>query len=88
MQPITITRHLDSETLVLPELRSFIGKTVEIRVTEANEDDDTIDWNYQAQCRAEAIADQEPVPTLEEVRDALAGISGTLTEDFRSERDE
>jgi len=34
MQTIRVKKHLDSETLVLPEIRSLIGKDVEITVVE------------------------------------------------------
>ena len=36
MKPIQIKTRLESETLVLPELRHLVGKTVEIRITEAD----------------------------------------------------
>ncbi len=35
MEVLRLTRHLDSETLHLPELRPFVGKDVEIIVREA-----------------------------------------------------
>ncbi len=37
MSVIRIHRHIDSETLHLPELRPLIGKTVEIVITEGSE---------------------------------------------------
>jgi virulence-associated protein VagC len=36
MKSIRVQRQIDSETLQLPELRQFIGKTVEITVSESN----------------------------------------------------
>lgn len=38
MKPIRIERHLDSDTLHLPELAALIGKDVEIIVRERNEE--------------------------------------------------
>jgi hypothetical protein len=35
MEALKLTRHVDSETLHLPELRAFLGKDVEIIVREA-----------------------------------------------------
>ena len=46
--------------------------------------DSLLDWEYIAECAAEA----DPSITLEEVRQALSKIPGSLTEDFREERDE
>lgn len=90
MATIRIKKRLDSETLVLPELRPLIGKTVEIRVREQSDSpiDDMIDWEYHAQLEAEMAEDTEPIPTLEEVRAALSSIPGSLTADIRAERDE
>jgi hypothetical protein len=34
MTPVRIRKHIESDTLVLPELRSFIGRTVEIVIEE------------------------------------------------------
>jgi len=57
MVPITITTRLKSETLVLPELRSWVGKTVQIRVTEEPESavDRLQDIDYLADCEADKI---------------------------------
>lgn len=43
-----------------------------------------LDHEYHAECEA----DTDPVPTLEEVRAALASIPGDMTADFIAERDE
>jgi hypothetical protein len=90
MSTIRIRKHLDSETLVLPELRPLIGKTVEIRVREQPESpiDEMIDWEYLAELEAEFAEDPSPIPSLEEVRAALSSIPGSLTADIRAERDE
>lgn len=86
MAPIRITTRLESDTLVLPELLPWVGKTVEISVVEAGESaiDRLIDTEYHAECEA----DTSPVPTLAEVRAALTAIPGDLTADFIAERDE
>ena len=42
------------------------------------------DTEYEAEC----AADTSPVPTLEEVREFMAKIPGSLTADFIAERDE
>lgn len=86
MMPLRITRRLDSETLVLPELRAWVGKTVEISVSEASElaIDRMLDVGYHAECEA----DTSPEVSLSEVRAALASIPGDLTADFVAERDE
>ena len=90
MSTIRIKTRLESETLVLPELRPLIGKTVEIRVTENPPSalDDLIDWEYLAEVEAEFAEDPTPIPSLEEVRAALSSIPGSLTADIRAERDE
>ena len=46
--------------------------------------DALLDWEYIAECAAEA----DPSVALEEVRAGLSKISGSMTEDFRRERDE
>ena len=86
MTPIHIKTRLESDTLILPELRPFVGKTVEIRVTEAEESavDRLLDSDYHADC----AADTSPAVALAEVRAALARISGDMTADFVAERDE
>lgn len=90
MATIRIKKRLDSETLVLPELRPLVGKTVEIRVREQSDSpiDDMIDWEYHAQLEAEMAEDTEPIPTLEEVRSILAKIPGKLSDEIRAEREE
>ena len=90
MSTIRIRKHLDSETLVLPEIRPLLGKTVEISVREQSESpiDDMIDWEYLAELEAEFADDPTPIPSLEEVRAALSSIPGSLTADIRAERDE
>jgi hypothetical protein len=86
MPPIHIKTRVESDTLVLPELRSLVGKTVEIRVTEAPESiiDRLLDAEYHADCEADA----SPEVSLIEVRAALASIPGDMTADFTAERDE
>lgn len=86
MTPIRITTRLDSETLTLPELRPWVGKTVEISVVEAGVS--AIDRMLDAEYHAECEADTSPPVTLAEVRAALAVIPGDLTADFAAERDE
>jgi hypothetical protein len=90
MSTIRIKKRLESDTLVLPELRPLLGKTVEIRVREEPESpiDALIDWEYLAELEAEFAADPTPIPSLEEVRAALSSIPGSLTADIRAERDE
>ncbi|MGL6097658.1 MAG: hypothetical protein ACRC7O_17900 [Fimbriiglobus sp.] len=90
MDPIRITARLDSETLILPELRPFLGKLVEIRVAEAGGTafERWLDHEYHAELDAEAAADSVPVPSLDEVRGLLADIPGSMTADFAAERDE
>jgi len=46
--------------------------------------DALLDWEYIAECAAEA----DPSITLEEVRQGLSKIEGSMVEDFRRERDE
>lgn len=86
MTPIRIKTRLESDTLVLPELRGLVGKTVEIRVTEAGESaiDRLIDSDYHADCEA----DTSPDVPLADVRAALASIPGDMTADFTAEREE
>ncbi len=86
MTPIRIKTRLESETLVLPELRFLVGKTVEIRVTEAGESavDRLLDSDYHADCEA----DTSPEVPLADVRAGLASIPGDMTADFAAERDE
>lgn len=86
MTPIRIKTRLESDTLVLPELRRLVGKTVEIRATEAGESavDRLLDFDYHADCEA----DTSPEVPLAEIRAALATIPGDMTSDFAAERDE
>jgi hypothetical protein len=86
MTPIHIRTRLESDTLVLPELRRLVGKTVEIRVTEAEQSavDRLLDSDYHADCEA----DTSPEVLLADVRASLAGIPGDMTADFTAERDE
>jgi hypothetical protein len=86
MMPIRITTRLESDTLVLPELRALVGKTVEIRVTEAGESavDRLFDADYHADCEADTL----PEVPLADVRAGLASIPGDMTADFAAERDE
>jgi hypothetical protein len=86
MEPIRIKTRIESDTLVLPELRLLVGKTVEIRVTESGESalDRLIDSEYHADCEA----DTSPEVTLADVRTGLASIPGNMTADFTAERDE
>jgi hypothetical protein len=86
MTPIRIKTRIVSDTLELPELRLLVGKTVEIRVTEAGESavDRLLDSDYHADCEADA----SPEVSLADVRAGLASISGDMTADFVAERDE
>ena len=86
MTLIFIKTRLESDTLVLPELRHMVGKTVEIRVTEAWESalDRLLDSDYHAECEADTSTEA----TLDEVRAGLASIPGDMTADFTAERDE
>lgn len=86
MTPIRIKTRLESDTLVLPELRLLVGKTVEIRVTEAGQSavERLLDSDYHADCESDASPD---VP-LAEVRAGLASIPGDMTADFAAERNE
>jgi hypothetical protein len=90
MSTIRITKKLDSDTLVLPELRPLIGKTVEIRVSEepSTDLDDLIDWEYHAELEAEEAADPTPPPTLEEVRAILSKIPGNLSAEIIADRED
>lgn len=93
MATIRIKKHLDSETLVLPELRSLIGKTVEIRVTEESDPlDDLIDWDYheelEKELEEEQAEDRTPIPSLEEVRAILSKIPGSLAADIIADRED
>jgi hypothetical protein len=86
MAPIRIKTRIESDTLVLPELRLLIGKTVEIRVTEAGESavDRLVDSDYLADCEA----DTSPEVPLADVRAGLASIPGDMTAGFAAARDE
>ena len=86
MTPIRIRTRIESDTLVLPELRHLVGKTVDIRVTEARESalDRLLDSDYHAECEADA----SPEVPLAEVRAGLASIPGAMPADFAAERDE
>jgi len=90
MSTIGITKKLDSETLVLPELRPFIGKTVEIQVSAepSTELDDLIDWEYLAELEAEEADDPTPLPTLEEVRAILSKIPGNWSAEIIADRED
>ena len=86
MTPIRIKSRLESDTLVLPELRHLVGWTVEIRVTITGESavDRLLDSDYHADCEA----DTSPEVPLADVRAGLANIPGDMTADFAAERDE
>ena len=64
----------------------MVGKTVEIRVTEARESavDRLLDSDYHADCEADTSAEAP----LADVRAGLASIPGDMTADFAAERDE
>jgi predicted DNA-binding antitoxin AbrB/MazE fold protein len=66
------------EPVTLPE-----GREVTVNLTESAIDR-LLDTEYHAECEADA----SPVPTLAEVRAALAVIPGDMTADFATERDE
>jgi predicted DNA-binding antitoxin AbrB/MazE fold protein len=46
--------------------------------------EDLIDWEYMEECRERAA--EGPVPTLEEVREMLSKIPGSLADDIIAER--
>ncbi len=58
MATISIRRKIESDTLVLPELVPFIGKTVEIQVTVESEQDHEERWAAAAKAAA-AIKDYD-----------------------------
>jgi len=86
MTQFQIRTRLESDTLVLPELRPWIGKTVEIRIAEVEESiiDRLLDSDYHADCEA----DSSPEIPLADVRACLASIPGDMTADFVAERDD
>ena len=86
MRPIRIKTRLESDTITLPELRQFVGKNVEIRVSEDESSaiERMLDTEYHSECEA----DTTPDVTLEEVRAALSPIPGSMTEDISAEREE
>lgn len=86
MTPIRIKTRLESDTLVLPELRLLVGKMVEIRVTEAEES--AVDRLLDSDCHADCEADTSPEVPLADVRAGLASIPGDMTADFAAERNE
>jgi hypothetical protein len=92
MAPIRITTKLESETLVLPELRPLVGKTVEIRVVEKVESESAIerllDHELYATLEEEFANDPTPVLTLEEIRAITAKIPGSLSADVIADREE
>jgi hypothetical protein len=86
MAAIQITTRLESETLVLPELRCLVGKIVQIRVTE--EPESTVDRLLDADYHVDCEGDTSPEVSLAEVREALKSIPGDMTADFSAEREE
>lgn len=86
MATIRIKTRLESDTLTLPEIRPLIGKTVEIRVSEAppSAAERMLDAEFHAECEA----DPSPEVSLEEVRAILSKIPGSLAADIIAERDE
>jgi len=65
-------------------LRGVLGLTFQAPNGTQTITDALLDWEYIAECAAEA----DPSITLEMVRDGLSSIPGSMTEDFRRERDE
>jgi hypothetical protein len=53
MAVIRIRRKIESETLELPELKVFLGKTVEIHVTEDESAASTDPWSQAEQALSE-----------------------------------
>lgn len=91
MAAITIITMLDSATPSLPELAPFVGKKVKIRVREASDLDDLDDLighEYYAVCAAEVAAYGEPIPSLEEAREMLSTIPGSLAADIIADRED
>lgn len=82
----------DASQFVIDTLeQSFISGTpgAEERISSAHQPngvsvESLLDWDYITECAAEA----NPSVTLEEVRQALSKIPGSMTDDFRAERDE
>ena len=90
MRTIRIKTRLESDTLVLPQLRPLLGKTVEISVREEPESalDAMIDWEYLAELESEFAKDPSPIASLEEVRSILAKTPGKLSDAVAAERED
>lgn len=70
MATIRILKHLDSETLHLPELRPLLGKTVAITVVE--EEPAALSDTERYPLRGSVLRDDEPfAPVAEDDWDAL-----------------
>lgn len=67
MTTIRVKRHIDSETVHLPELRPLIGKEVEIIVVEQNGGEMTIAEEQACYpLRGSVLRDDEPFETVGE----------------------
>ncbi len=86
MTRIRIKTRIESDTLILPELGPWVGKTVEIRITEAGES--VIERLFDSEYHADCEANTSPEVPLGDVRAGLASIPGDLTADFAAERHE
>jgi hypothetical protein len=86
MGTIRIKTRLESETLVLPEIRPLIGKNVEISVTEEPKSpaERLLDTEYHAECEA----DTSPEVSLDEVRSITSKIPGSMSAEVIADRDE
>ncbi len=90
MAPITFNTVLTSDSLAFPELLPLVGKRVEIRVTEeaASASERMLDHELHATWEAEEIADNSPVPSIEEIRAMLSCIPGNMAEEIIADREE
>ena len=86
MASVTIHTVLNPDALQLPELRSLLGKRVEIRVTEQS--GSAIERMLDTECHAACEADTSPVPTLAQVRAALSRVPMNLAADVIGDREE
>jgi hypothetical protein len=73
MNAIRICRHLDSETLYLPELRPLLGKHVEIVVREENGATAASEESLRQELEGTILRDDDPfAPVAEADWEALA----------------
>ncbi len=89
MPAVRVRTTLGPDTLALPELAPLLGQEVEIRVRKVRKRAGRvpIDHEFLEQVRREMEA-AGPVPTLEEVRAATAGIVGGIADDIIADRED